>query len=84
MEYRNNDMVITVKDCGRELELKVSSDCDCTTMAETMASILKYLTYGTHSIITALRDVADSMEEDARLCSELWEGNGIDGGIILK
>lgn len=67
MKQDNNDIVIKATTEWTQYEVRMNFDSDCKEVVQQMTTLLKSMTFATSSIIDALRDVADDMEEDIKL-----------------
>lgn len=67
MKQDNNDIVIKTTTEWIQYEIRMNFDSDCKEVVQQMATLLKSMTFSTSSIVDALRDVADDMEEDIKL-----------------
>lgn len=66
MKQDSKDIVISAATEWTQYEVRMNFDSDCREVVHQMATLLKSMTFTTGSIINALRDVADDLEEDVK------------------
>lgn len=68
MEQSTEDMFIINVTTGQEqIEVKLSSDCNCDELVHHFASIMRMMTFTSSTIINALRNTAEELENDLKM-----------------
>lgn len=68
MEQLTEDMFIINVTTGQEqIEVKLSSDCNCDELVHHFANIMRMMTFTSSTIIDALRNTAEELENDLKM-----------------
>lgn len=68
MEQSTEDMFIINVTTGQEqIEVKLSSDCNCDELVHHFANIMRMMTFTSSTIIDALRNTAEELENDLKM-----------------
>lgn len=84
MKKENKDIVIKVQTEWDEYNVSVNFDTDCHDMIRHYCNMLRGMTFTTYSIVKSLREVADDIEYDMKLCNKYNDNNCVDYGTADK